>query len=317
MGDVLAELGNVFLGSRLKRLAERMQAGAAMVLRDAGLPIQPSQAPLLAALDRYGPMRFGDAVEALGVSQPAVTRSLTSLVALGLVETERARDQRQKRISLTPAGMAAMARVRGEVWPHVGAAVNEMCAGLSGPLLDQIRALEAQLAEAPLDRRTAAARASRSVWIREYSEELAGDFYRINAEWIETMFSMEEADRQILENPRALLAGGAILFAETSDLEVVGTCALRSAGGGAFEVTKMAVLERARGRGAGALLLDAVIARATELGADPLYLLTNSSCVAAIHLYGKSGFVHDSAILEANRGRYARSDVAMRYLPRD
>ena len=49
--DILRDLGPIFLGSRLKRLAERMQAGAARILADAGLPLQPAQAPLLAALD--------------------------------------------------------------------------------------------------------------------------------------------------------------------------------------------------------------------------------------------------------------------------
>jgi DNA-binding MarR family transcriptional regulator len=83
--DVLAEFGPVFLGSRLKRLAERMQTDAAAIIRAAGLPIQPGQFPLLAALDRLGPLSVGHAVEALGVSQPAVTRNLAGLVTLGLV----------------------------------------------------------------------------------------------------------------------------------------------------------------------------------------------------------------------------------------
>ena len=34
MADVLEDLGDLFLGSRLKRLAERLQAGAGRVLRD-------------------------------------------------------------------------------------------------------------------------------------------------------------------------------------------------------------------------------------------------------------------------------------------
>lgn len=315
MGDVLAELGPLFLGSRLKRLAERMQADAAATLRAAGLPMQPGHMPLLALLDLRGPMHVGEAVEALGVSQPAVTRSLAGLVELGLAETARARDQRQKRISLTQKGATVMADAKARVLPHLDAAVRAMCDGLSGPLLDQIGAIEAELAARPLDRRVAALRGAAGVTIRDYAPELAGDFYRINAEWIETMFAMEPADREVLEDPEGaiLTGGGAVLFAETPDLGVIGTAALRNAGGGAFELTKMGVLAKARGRKAGEALLAAAIERAEILGAETLYLLTNSKCEAAIHLYEKAGFVHDAEIMERYAARYARCDVAMRW----
>src|SRR5215470_11230440 len=101
MADVLADLGLLALGSRLKRLAERMQADAGELLQRQGFPIQPSHFPLLAALDRYGPLTVSEAVEALGVSQPAVTRSLAGVVELGLVETRAAEtDRRVKQIAL-------------------------------------------------------------------------------------------------------------------------------------------------------------------------------------------------------------------------
>jgi DNA-binding MarR family transcriptional regulator len=314
MADVLAELGYLFLGSRLKRLAERMQADAAVTLRAAGMPIQPSHTPLLAALDTRGPMTVGETVAALGVSQPAVTRSLASLVELGLAETAPTRDQRQKRISLTPAGAALMAQARTQLWPHVEAAARGICEGAEGSLLDQIAAVERALAAQPLYARVAASR-GQAVAIRNYEPALAGDFYQINAEWIESMFAMEPADREVLEDPEgAILAGGgAVLFAEAPDLGVIGTVALRNAGDGAYELTKMGVLAKARGRKAGELLLAAAIARAAALGAETLYLLTNRKCEAAIHLYEKAGFVHDAAILARYAGRYARSDVAMRY----
>ena len=59
-GDLVAERGFLFLGSRLKRLAERMQGDVVRVAERAGLPIQPSQYPLLATLDRYGPLTIGE-----------------------------------------------------------------------------------------------------------------------------------------------------------------------------------------------------------------------------------------------------------------
>ncbi len=151
--------------------------------------------------------------------------------------------------------------------------------------------------------------------IREFSDALAPHFAAINAAWIEAMFVMEPVDRDVLNNPRARLidTGGAILFVELAGQGVVGTAALRKAGSGIFELTKMGVIEAARGRHAGDFLLRATIARAHQLGARTLYLLTNKRNQAAIHLYEKHGFVHDDDIMARFGGHYARADVAMRH----
>ena len=107
-----------------------------------------------------------------------------------------------------------------------------------------------------------------------------------------------------------------ILFVEAPGLGIVGTCALQKSQGDGFELTKMGVRESARGRKAGEFLLSAAIERGTLLRADPLYLLTNSRCAAAIHLYEKAGFRHDAEIMARYGARYERCDVAMRYRPR-
>lgn len=312
--DTLRELGPVLLGSRLKRLAERMQAGAARVLADAGLELPPALAPLLAALER-GPMTVGALVEAVGSSQPGVTRGAGQLVALGLVRSERGKDQRVRTLSLTPAGEAAMARIRLLVWPRVDRAVTTLLDGLSGSLLEQIAGVEEALAAQPLDVRVAAVPHG-GLAVRDFDDSLATVFHDINAEWIAAMFSLEPADREVLEQPRARIVdpGGAILFVEAPGLGVIGTCALRKEAEGVFELTKMAVLAKARGLKAGEFLLEATIARAAALGAGTLYLLTNADCAAAIHLYEKNGFSHDAEIMARYGARYERCNVAMRYM---
>lgn len=317
-GDVIADLGHLFLGSRLKRLAERLQAGAAKAFRDAGHPIQPSQMPMLAALDRFGPLTVGAMVDALGVSQPAVTRNLSGLVAVGLVTAvPSTSDRRQKTIALTTEGKRFLGDVRAQVWPQLEAAVAGLCAPLSGPLLGQIGALEAALAAAPLDVRVAAIRPA--LELVPYRDDLAEEFARINAEWIEAMYTLEATDREVLGNPRERIIdpGGDILFVCAADLGIVGTCALMPSGEGAFELTKMGVLAAARGRKAGEFLLTGMIARARALQEEgrlrELYLLTNTKSAAAIHLYEKLGFRHSDAIMQRFGRKYARCNVAMVY----
>lgn len=315
MMDVLQESGPVFLASRLKRLGERMQVGAARVLASADLSVQPAHMPLLAALDRRA-MTVGQLVQAVGTSQPGVTRGIGQLVALGLVRSEQGSDQRQRTISLTPAGTAAMARAKLYVWPRLREAVDLLCNGQTSAILKQIADVERALAATPLDVLAARARSS-SLTIRDFSDDLAECFHDINVEWISAAFHLEATDREVLENPRERIidAGGAILFVEAEGLGIIGTCALQRTGGNAFELTKMGVRESARGLKAGEFLLAATIERARSLEADPLYLLTNKRCAAAIHLYEKLGFRHDAEIMANYGARYARCDVAMRYVP--
>ena len=151
--------------------------------------------------------------------------------------------------------------------------------------------------------------------IIEYFDDLAAHFHDINAQWIEAMFVMEPHDRHVLEHPRETVIdpGGVILFVSSEELGIVGACALMKTDEDSFELTKMGVLESARGRKAGDFLLVHMIARARAMGVKTLYLLTNHICESAIHLYEKHGFEHSEAIMQAYGLRYARSDVAMAY----
>lgn len=309
-GDVISERGLLFLGSRMRRLGERMQADVARVIEQAGLPLQPSHYPLLATVDREGPMTIGAMAQSLGLSQPAVTRSVARLAELGLVATTKVhRDQRHKTVALTEQAQAVLAQSAATVWPRVEAAVAEVCGDGARPLLALLARLERGLDDASLDRRAP------MLTVLPFSDDLAPAFHDINAQWIETMFTLEPTDREVLEQPRAriIALGGDIRFVAAEGLGVVGACALQKTGERRFELTKMGVLPEARGRKAGEFLLRAMIARAAELGAETLYLLTNARCAPAIHLYEKVGFVRDAEIMRDYGGRYARCDVAMRY----
>ena len=315
--DTLAELGVTFLGSRLKRLADRLQADAAATLQALDLPIQPAQQQFLAVLRRQGPQTVGGVAQHLRLSQPTATRAIQALIEQGLIDVSReGRDQRQKLLSLSAAGQALMDRLERELWPRVEAAAVSLCGDRHAALLEEIARIEAELDRRSLVDRVKATAPAMSV--RDFSDDLAEAFYAINAAWISQMFSLEENDIRLLENPRALIVdkGGAVLFAQTPDLGVVGTCAIMRMKDGWFELTKMGVLEAARGRKVGEFLLAAAIERAKAMGvADRLYLLTNRKCAAAIHLYEKLGFQHDTEIMALFGSRYERCDVAMRYRP--
>jgi DNA-binding MarR family transcriptional regulator/ribosomal protein S18 acetylase RimI-like enzyme len=162
--DVIRAREHLFLGSRLKRLAEQMQADVAIVAQRAGLGIQPGQYPVLAVLDEAGPQTVGELAQHLGISQPAVTKTIDRLSETGLVEGDRnGADRRRKIVSLSATGRRLLERSKQEVWPLVETAVKAVTDDLSGPLLEQIAQIEKRLAIRSLNGRVADAQAPQLV----------------------------------------------------------------------------------------------------------------------------------------------------------
>ena len=154
--DVIRSFGFLTLGTRMKRLGERLQADTQRIMDELGAPLQASQYPFLAAVDRLGPLTVGDLAEAIGITQPGATRTVGQLVELGMLESEPAPDDQRRRIvSLTKEGKRLIATAKRQVWPRIRDAVTDLCGDLDGPLLDQLAAIEDGLAAAPLDRRVA------------------------------------------------------------------------------------------------------------------------------------------------------------------
>jgi putative acetyltransferase len=139
--------------------------------------------------------------------------------------------------------------------------------------------------------------------------ELSGAFRRLNLDWIETLFAVEAADRKVLDDPERsiIVPGGQIFFAMDGDLPV-GTVAMIHVQVRRYELAKMAVAVTHQKRGIGELLGAAGIAWARGVGADSVFLQTNSRLANAIRLYERLGFLH---AIDPDPPEYARADVYM------
>lgn len=155
--DVVRVLGYLTLGTRLKRIGDRMQADTQRILDAHGLAILAGQGPFLAAIDRLGPLTIGELAKAVGVTQPGATRTVAQLAEKGLVAiTASGEDQRQRRASLTAQGKRLVSVGKRAVWPIIERAVRELCHELKGPLLEQLSILEDGLEDERLFRRAEA-----------------------------------------------------------------------------------------------------------------------------------------------------------------
>lgn len=147
------------------------------------------------------------------------------------------------------------------------------------------------------------------VEVLEYRAEWRGEFERLNREWIETWFTLEDADREIFRDPvgQILEPGGQVFFV-VEDGQVHGTCAVVPHEPGVHEIAKMAVAPGARGRGYGDLLMEAAIGYSRKAGVRRVVIVSNTRLAPAIRLYEKHGFIR---VPLAEDERYMRADIRL------
>ncbi len=87
------------------------------------------------------------------------------------------------------------------------------------------------------------------IQIIDYLPEHKTFFKQLNYNWIEKYFSVEDEDLKLLENPGECIIkhGGAILMAKRGEA-IIGTCGLVKVNETTFELVKMAVDEKERGK---------------------------------------------------------------------
>jgi putative acetyltransferase len=116
-------------------------------------------------------------------------------------------------------------------------------------------------------------------------------------------------DEEVKRLPGAY-AGGGFWIAEDGG-GLLGTCGLFPLGEATYEIRKMYVDGRARGRGVGRALLERALADARDRGARVVVLDTLHTMEDAIRLYERSGFVRDDAQIRGARcTRGYRLDLA-------
>jgi putative acetyltransferase len=145
--------------------------------------------------------------------------------------------------------------------------------------------------------------------IETYRDEYRADFERLNRDWIETFFALEDADREIFRDPdTAVIASGGQIFFVVDEDGVQGTCAVVPHQPGIFEIAKMAVSAGARGRGYGDLLMEASVEFARQAGARRVVIVSNTVLAPAIQLYQKHGFVR---VPLDQHERFARANIRL------
>ncbi len=309
--DVVEELGELALATRLRRLADRLQQDVSQVYAEHDVAVRARWFPLLVTLARSAPRSISELARDLGLTHTAINQLATEMSQARLVASgPHPTDRRQRLLRLSREGESAVARLE-PLWSEIRAATAELAAESGHDVIRVVADLEARLDERSMAERLRRRLGTDAVEIADLAPAQAADFRRLNEQWLEELFRVEDEDRVVLADPLGAIVarGGAVLVA-TAAGRTVGTVALMRRSAAVLELAKMAVAPGSRGRGIGRRLAEAALARARALGVRRVVLLTNPKLTAANVLYRSLGFVR-AAGTPAGLPRYARASFAM------
>lgn len=288
------KVGKKAIGSRLRGLSDMITNDAAKVYRMYGIDMQPRWWPVFYILTESEENSITVIAREIGQTHASVSQVVREMVKNGFVTERKDKDdQRKNFISLTRKGKDAAMKLQQQ-HEDVAAAIDKAFSESQYDLWKAIEEWEYLLEQKSLLRRVEEEKKKReggNVSIVDYKPEYRKAFKDLNEEWITENFKMEESDHKALDHPEEyIIDPGGHIFIALYDSEAIGACALIKMDDHKFEMAKMAVSPKAKGKGIGTLLGQACIDKAKELGADTLFLESNTKLKPAISLYRKLGF---------------------------
>ena len=310
--NIIKQLGYIAIGSRLKRLSDKINLEISRLFKEQHFNVEPSWLPVIFYLNENVHASILDIASALNFTHPAAINIVNQMEKKNLVEAyQDVKDKRKRLVKLNAVGqelLVAMTPMLEELKLSAGEILNS--AGYD--FMHVIDSIEKSLDEKSLNKRTSERMKQKlidSVDILRFSPAYKEQFKILNIEWLQKYFEVETEDEKILSNPEEIISGGGEIFFVIVNDEAVGTCAVIKKNEYEFELAKMAVTEKAQGRQAGKKLALAAIGFAYSKGAKTLYLETSRKLSAAVNLYEKLGFEYVPHNAES---KYKRETIKMK-----
>ncbi len=306
--------GKIALGSRLRRISQMVTEDALQLYSLYDVALKPKWFPVFYCLSQTDDSKSVTSIaNEIGHSHPSVVKIIREMAKSGIVTEEKdVLDGRKNNIRLTTKGHQISSKIQDQ-YTDVDQALENALGQTSHNLWLAIEEFEFLLEQQSLFSRVLAekkARESSVIQIVAYTPQYASAFKQLNEEWIRTNFTIEEADAIALDNPDSYIIdkGGKIIVALYHD-QPVGVCALIKMEHERYdyELAKMAVSPKMRGKGIGLLLGNAIIELSKSLRAKAIYLESNTLLKPAIALYQKLGFKKVAGLPTP----YARCNIQM------
>jgi len=296
--DFFNKTGPMAIGSRLRMLADKITDDAAQIYQLYDIALKPKWFPVFFVLSNENTKTITALAKEIGHSHPSVSNIIKEMSDKGLVQEDKDQsDGRKNLITLTLQGKSIAKKLIFQ-YADVTTAINHITQTTQYDLWKAIEEWEFMLSSQSLLKRVEEQkkiRESQNVQIILYDDSYKSIFKALNEEWINGYFEMEEADHYALDHPQEnIIQQGGYIFVALYKNKPVGVCALLKNNDSSYdydyELAKMAVSPNCQGKNIGFLLGSAALKMARTVGANKLYLESNTILTPAINLYHKLGF---------------------------
>ncbi|GAB2576615.1 MarR family winged helix-turn-helix transcriptional regulator [Spirosoma areae] len=145
--DFMAEMAELALASRLRRLSDLYWQGVTATYRQSGVDFDVRWATIFVLIARQGPVAVMEIADRLGITHPAVIQVINELEKHGLIASARSeQDGRKRLLTLSEAGQTMLPKLQ-PLWDAFVAVNRSMLAQQAHNLLASLQEMEAQLAE--------------------------------------------------------------------------------------------------------------------------------------------------------------------------
>jgi DNA-binding MarR family transcriptional regulator/GNAT superfamily N-acetyltransferase len=285
---------DILLANKMKKIGEGFLSQISTILLNYNFKYEPRSVFVLNALNEKETASIKEIAAILGMTHPAIVQTVNHLNMEGLLrQSKSSKDKRITLVELTESGKTELNKLEpilSAIKDAIKSIIIETDANLIYSLLKLDEAVKTKLLNTIVDEGLKQ-RAMKEIAIVPYKKKYKSDFARLNYEWLNKYFVVEKEDERVLKNPEReiLKKSGEVFFAILND-EVVGTSAVLKKDDTTFEIVKMAVAEKARGKQVGKKLALTSIGYAVEKGAGRLTLSTSIKLTAALNLYRNLGF---------------------------
>ena len=313
----MAEMAELALASRLRRLSDLYWQGVTATYRQSGVDFDVRWATIFVLIAQQGPVAVMEIADRLGITHPAVIQVINELEKHGLIISAKSeQDGRKRLLTLSDAGQVMLPKLQ-PLWDAFIAVNKQMLGQQTHNLLLSLKDMETQLSERNFfDRiqdqlnhtKPMNDNAMNDLSIIPYAPAYQPDFKRLNVEWISHYFTVEPHDVEQLDDPETYILpdNGEIFFAKVGS-EIIGCVAVINMGTSGFELAKMAVSPSVQGKGIGKKLCVAAIEYTRQLGVKTLWLESNRKLTPALTMYASVGFREVPSVPTP----YSRADIRM------
>ncbi|MCK8493233.1 MarR family transcriptional regulator [Spirosoma sp. RP8] len=145
--DFMAEMAELALASRLRRLSDTYWQAVTATYRQSGVDFDVRWATIFVLIARQGPVAITEIAGRLGITHPAVIQVTNELEKRNLiVSTKSEQDGRKRFLSLSEAGQDMLPKLQ-PLWDAFITVNQQMIAQQTHNLLLSLQEMEAQLAE--------------------------------------------------------------------------------------------------------------------------------------------------------------------------